>query len=99
MFLVTYIPRALPVLLVRKAKLNRRMELLLEYIPYAALGALIFPGILKMDTAHVPLAVIAVVLAFILAVKRGNMILTISVTTGVYIIMQLLLPLFPVISF
>ena len=90
MFLVTYIPRALPVFLVGKNKLNRRMELFLEYIPYAALGALIFPGILQLDTAHIPIAVIAAVTAAILAIKKENMILTISVTTGLYILLQLL---------
>lgn len=91
MFLVTYIPRALPVLLIEKTKLNRRMELFLEYIPYAALGALIFPGILNLDTEHIPLAIVAAVIAFVLAVKKGNMILTIFVTTGFYILVQLFL--------
>ncbi len=90
MALVTYIPRALPVFLIEKTKMNRRTELFLEYIPYAALGALIFPGILNLDTAHIPLAVIAAAIAFALAIKKGNMILTIFVTTGVYILMQLM---------
>ncbi len=92
MALVTYIPRALPVLLVDKAKMNRRMELFLEYIPYAALGALVFPGILNVDAEHIPLAVIAAAIAFALSIKKENMILTIFVTTGAYIIMQLLFP-------
>lgn len=67
------------------------MELFLEYIPYAALGALIFPGILNLDTEHIPLAIVAAVIAFVLAVKKGNMILTIFVTTGFYILVQLFL--------
>ncbi len=46
MALVTYIPRLLPMLFLNGIKLPARLEVFLKYIPYAALGALIFPGIL-----------------------------------------------------
>ncbi|HDQ14702.1 MAG TPA: AzlD domain-containing protein, partial [Sediminispirochaeta sp.] len=49
MALVTYIPRLLPFVLIDKEKLPPRLVRMLKNIPYAALGALIFPGILTVD--------------------------------------------------
>jgi branched-subunit amino acid transport protein len=48
MSVVTYIPRALPVFLLKYIKLNRRMEYFLKLIPFTVMGALIFPGILTV---------------------------------------------------
>jgi len=47
MMLVTYIPRMLPGLLYDRYELPEILKKWLEYIPYAALGALIFPGIIR----------------------------------------------------
>ncbi|HHU12729.1 MAG TPA: AzlD domain-containing protein [Clostridiaceae bacterium] len=46
MAVVTYIPRALPAVLLEKIKLSGRPEKFLRLIPYTAMSALIFPGIL-----------------------------------------------------
>jgi branched-subunit amino acid transport protein len=46
MFLVTYLPRVVPFVLGRELELPRWVRRWLDYFPYAALGALIFPGIL-----------------------------------------------------
>lgn len=43
---VTYLPRMLPITFLGKMNLPARLKSFLEYIPYAALGALIFPGII-----------------------------------------------------
>ena len=43
---VTYIPRMLPFLLLNDKKLPPFLEGVLKNIPYATLGALIFPGVL-----------------------------------------------------
>ncbi len=42
--IVTYIPRVLPFILISGKPLPRKVVIFLEYIPYAALGALILPG-------------------------------------------------------
>ncbi len=47
MMVVTYIPRLLPALLFERYRLPKGFERWLQNIPYAALGALIFPGILQ----------------------------------------------------
>lgn len=58
MALVTYIPRALPALLVGKIKFGARVEKFLKLIPYTAMSALIFPGVFTVD-AERPLIGIA----------------------------------------
>ncbi|GGA43640.1 hypothetical protein GCM10007416_15930 [Kroppenstedtia guangzhouensis] len=49
MSLVTMVPRWLSVWVMGRWKLPRRFRLWLNSIPYAALGALIFPGVLSVE--------------------------------------------------
>lgn len=49
MTLVTYIPRALPAVLMDRMKLGPRVEKFLNLIPYTAMAALIFPGIISVN--------------------------------------------------
>ena len=49
MMLVTYLPRLLPLFFVDKIKIGGRLERFLKLIPYTAMSALIFPGILTVD--------------------------------------------------
>ncbi len=49
MALVTYIPRVLPGLLFERYTLPTGVKRWLQNIPYAALGALIFPGIIRTE--------------------------------------------------
>lgn len=44
MMIVTYIPRLIPFITFSNKKLPPKLKQFLEYIPYAALGALIIPG-------------------------------------------------------
>lgn len=46
MAVVTYIPRLLPFVFLNPEKLSPFLQRMLKNVPYAALGALIFPGIL-----------------------------------------------------
>ena len=52
MFLVTYLPRMAPFLIGRELELPGWVRRWLDYFPYAALGALIFPGILEAVPGH-----------------------------------------------
>ncbi|MDR5659435.1 AzlD domain-containing protein [Serpentinicella sp. ANB-PHB4] len=68
MAFVTYLPRLLPVFIVDHIKLPKRINLWLKMIPFAALGALIFPGVLSVEEG-VPLvgfigAVVATIAAY-----------------------------------
>lgn len=49
MALVTYLPRVLPALFLDRIQFPDWFNHWLKYIPYAALGALIFPGVLLVD--------------------------------------------------
>ncbi|WP_404458675.1 AzlD domain-containing protein [Oceanobacillus kapialis] len=69
MALVTMIPRVIPAFIVDKLQFRDWVNRWLNAIPYAALGALIFPGIMsvKADQPHIGLigGLVAIVLAYI----------------------------------
>lgn len=46
---VTYIPRAIPAVLVDRLRFGPRVEKFLRLIPYTAMAALIFPGVFTVD--------------------------------------------------
>ena len=48
MALVTCIPRILPAFIVDKIKMNRYLESFLKLIPYTAMAALVFPGVVNV---------------------------------------------------
>ncbi len=70
MALVTYIPRALPVILIDKMKFSAKVEKFLKLIPYTAMAALIFPGVFTVDSAHPIVGIVGALTAGILAWKK-----------------------------
>jgi branched-subunit amino acid transport protein len=77
MALVTYIPRMLPMVMLSGVKLPGRLRTFLGYIPYAALGALIFPGILT-STGDTGSAVCGLGASIALALAKLNVMLVIA---------------------
>jgi len=73
---VTYIPRMLPLVLLQNIQLPPFWQRFLSYIPYAAIGALIFPGILN-STASTGSAVAGGIIAVVLAYLKVNLILVV----------------------
>lgn len=69
MSLATMIPRVIPSFIVDKLEFHGWVNRWLNAIPFAALGALIFPGILsvKSDQPHIGLlgGIVAIALAYI----------------------------------
>lgn len=67
MAIVTYIPRMLPMVLVKSKIKSKFIKSFLFYVPYAVLGAMIFPGVLystgSIGSASAGL-IVAVLLAF-----------------------------------
>ncbi len=76
MGLVTYLPRMLPLTFLNDMRLPRFVNSFLRFVPFAALGALIFPGILS-STGNVNSAVIGGVAAVLLALGRVNITLVV----------------------
>lgn len=73
---VTYIPRMLPLLALKDINLPPRMRAFLEYIPFAALTALIFPGILNA-TGDIRSALAGAAAAVLLALLKANLIIVV----------------------
>jgi branched-subunit amino acid transport protein len=67
MMLVTYIPRLLPSFFVGKLKFSKKFDKFINLIPYTAMTALIFPGVLQMDASHWYVGAIGGVVAIFLA--------------------------------
>jgi branched-subunit amino acid transport protein len=69
MAIVTMLPRMIPAFIVDKLQFRDWVNNWLNAIPYAALGALIFPGILtvKSDEPHIGLlgGIVAIALAYL----------------------------------
>jgi branched-subunit amino acid transport protein len=71
MSLVTLVPRWLPVWIVDRVVLPGWMREWLGYIPYAALGALIFPGILSVEPGRAWIGLVAGIVAAVIAFFRA----------------------------
>lgn len=86
MAIVTYIPRAFPVLFLRKKLESRFLRSFLYYVPYAVLGAMIFPKVIY-STGNIYSALAGMGVAFILAYfEQGLMKVSIGAILTVYII-------------
>ncbi len=72
MALVTYVPRAVPAVFIKYIRWNNRSEQFLKLIPYTAMGALIFPGILSVDVSTPQIGVIGGITALILGFCKVN---------------------------
>lgn len=77
MSLATMIPRIIPGFLVDKLQFKPWVNRFLNAIPYAALGALIFPGILAVIPEEPVVGIIGGVVAAILAYFGLNVVLVV----------------------
>lgn len=77
LMIVTYIPRLLPFILISGKKLPSKLTQFLEYVPYAALGALIIPGALTSVPDHPIATGIGLTFALIYSYFKGGMIITV----------------------
>ena len=76
MAVVTYVPRMMPFVLFDAEKLHPRVRGVLENVPYAALGALIFPGVLFVND-DIIFGIIGASVAFLVAYWGANLILVV----------------------
>ncbi|MBQ8849976.1 MAG: AzlD domain-containing protein [Clostridia bacterium] len=67
MALVTFIPRILPAFIVDKIKMNRYVERFLKLIPYTAMAALVFPGVIGVGGERWYIGAIGAVVAILLS--------------------------------
>ncbi|TCS82582.1 AzlD domain-containing protein [Tepidibacillus fermentans] len=86
MFLVTFIPRMFPMLF-KRLKFPHWFNHWLTFVPYAILGALIFPGIMTVDPQHVFFGLVAGLVAFLIAWFYQNLIV---IVLGSFLTMMIL---------
>ena len=80
---VTYFPRMLPLLLLRQVEPSIRWRRFMRQIPFAALGALVFPGILNSTgPGHWESAVIGGLAALLFAWQDSNLMLVVAAGIG-----------------
>lgn len=74
----TYLCRALPLLALQGVELPPWVRRWLGAVPYAALGALLFPGVLEADPGHPGRSLLAALVAFALAWFRMPMLVVVA---------------------
>ena len=85
MGIATYIPRMLPIVFLSNIRLPRFLNSFLRFVPYAALSALIFPGILS-STGNTESAIVGGIISIVLAFLRINiMFVVFGGILGVYL--------------
>ena len=87
----TYIPRALPAVILDKLKFNAKVEKFLKLIPYTAMSALIFPGIFSVDTAHPEIGIIGGLVAILLAWRKVQVVLCVLAAIGADILLYMVI--------
>ena len=86
MFIVTYLIRVLPLLLIRKKIENRFISSFLAYIPYTVLGAMTFPAIFyAVDNTAAAIAGTATAL-FLAAFNKSLCTVAAGASAAVYIV-------------
>ncbi|MGF9976279.1 AzlD domain-containing protein [Viridibacillus arvi] len=77
MALVTYIPRAIPLTFLEGKELPPIISGVLQNIPYAILGAMIFPAILLIKEGDILFGLVGTVTAFAIALAGANVIIVV----------------------
>lgn len=93
MALATYIPRMIPLTLLDGKKLPPLVSGILSNIPYAVLGALIFPAILYVQEGHLLFGILGTIAAFTIAFLGGGVMPVVLGTIAVLAVYSFFIPL------
>ncbi|MCR2821037.1 AzlD domain-containing protein [Lederbergia panacisoli] len=74
MGLVTYIPRMIPFVMFRGNELPPFVQGVLKNVPYATLGALIFPAVFFIQEGNILFGAVGMAAAFLIAFLGANVI-------------------------
>ncbi|MBW8349685.1 AzlD domain-containing protein [Bacillus sp. IITD106] len=77
MGLVTYIPRMVPFIMFQGKELPPFIQGVLKNVPYATLGALIFPAVFFIQEGNILFGVVGMTAAFLIAIVGANVILVV----------------------
>ena len=90
MALVTYVPRMLPFVLIDKMRFSPRMARFLRLIPYTAMAALIFPGVLSVDAVRPWVGLLGGAAAAVLGLRKRSAIVCVLAAIAVVFLLQLI---------
>lgn len=88
MAVVTYIPRMIPLVVMNPEHIHPKLQGVLKNVPFAILGALIFPGVLSMNE-NIWYGVIGAVAAFTAAYLGASLIFVVLIAIGVLSVVTL----------
>lgn len=88
MAVVTVVPRMIPAWLLDRARPTPLIEAWLSHVPYAVLGALIFPGIMTVQPERPFVGLGAGAVAALLAWWRMHMLVVIGAAIGVVMLLK-----------
>ena len=91
MMAVTYIPRAIPAVVLDKLHFGPRVEKFLKLIPYTAMAALIVPGIFTVDAAQPLIGIAGGIVAALLAWKKCPMMVCVLAAIAADLLLYLFL--------
>lgn len=89
MALATYLPRMIPLVFLEGKELPPIVSGVLKNIPYAVLGALIFPAILFVQEGNILFGIIGLITAFAIAFLGGSVMTVVLGAIGVLAIYSL----------
>ena len=77
MALVTYIPRLIPLLVLKRKNTSHRFRMFLIFIPYTSLSILIIRGVLTASSDMRGPTIIGIIIAGFIAYIQNNLILSV----------------------
>lgn len=89
MALATYIPRMIPLVFLEGKELPPIVSGVLRNIPYAVLGALIFPAILFVQEGNLLFGIIGLGTSFLIAFLGGSVMTVVLGTIGILAVYSL----------
>lgn len=81
MAIVTYIPRMVPLVFFKTDNINPMIQNILKNVPFAILGALIFPGIVTIHE-DIKFGFIGAIVAFLTAYLGANLIVVVMTSVS-----------------
>ena len=88
MMAVTYIPRLIPLVIIKTDRIPEKLKTLLSYIPYAVLGALIIPDGIFAIPGKPWISVTVLIIAAIVSWLKNNVILAFVISVSAAWILQ-----------
>jgi len=90
MILVTYIPRSLPILLIKKKFDNKFVKSFFYYVPYTVLASLTFPSILYF-TDSIYLSIVGTLSSLIISLITDKMYVTVGLSVVIVYVLSFII--------